>query len=72
MVELTFISKKEYKDPFNEVDLSFIITGPDKSERTVPAFWAGGNKWRIRYSSPSIGIHSYKSIFFGMFCYDRC
>jgi len=62
MIELSFVSKKIYKDPFNEVKLSVIITDPDSNQKTVPAYWAGGQVWNVRYSSPIIGVHSAISI----------
>ncbi len=57
MIELSFVSKKIYKDPFNEVRLSVIITDPDSNQKTIPAYWAGGQVWNVRYSSPVIGVH---------------
>ena len=55
LTEFSLISGKEYRDPFNEVQLDAVFTAPDGTERTVPAFWAGENVWRIRYSSPITG-----------------
>ena len=62
MTEFPLISGKEYGDPFNDVQLDAVFTAPDGTERVVPAFWAGENVWRIRYSSPLIGRHSYRTI----------
>ncbi len=62
MIEVSFISKKVYKDPFNEIELSVVITDPQSNTVTVPAFWAGGQIWCIRYASSVTGIHKTKSI----------
>ena len=62
MIEISFISKKAYKDPFNEIELSVVITDPQSNTVTVPAFWAGGQIWCIRYASSVTGIHKTKSI----------
>ena len=62
MTEFSLISGKRYRDPFNEIQLDAVFTTPDGMERVVPAFWAGENVWRIRYSSPVIGRHSYRMI----------
>ena len=41
MVELTFISEKIYRDPFNEVELAAVFRTPQGGQLRVPAFWAG-------------------------------
>lgn len=60
--EWSYASGKSYRDPFNEIELDVIVTGPDGEEQRVPAFWAGGNAWRVRYSSPKLGVHRYRSV----------
>ncbi|AEE96403.1 DUF4038 domain-containing protein [Mahella australiensis] len=62
MVEWFYVSNKKYKDPFNEVELSAVVTDPDGQERVIPAFWAGGQKWCIRYSSPKTGRHHFCTV----------
>jgi len=62
VIELSFDSEKSYLDPFNEVEVSAVFTEPDGEEKIVPAFWSGGNTWRIRYSSYKIGRHTYRII----------
>ena len=34
-----------------------MVTDPDGKETVVPAFWAGGSFWGVRYSSSLIGRH---------------
>lgn len=58
-VELTFTSRKVYADPFNQVTLDVVFTDPAGTKRRVPAFWAGGNNWKVRYASPLPGLHLY-------------
>jgi len=62
MTEWIFPSKKEYADPFNEVEMSAIFTDPDGEEKIVPAFWLGGSFWGVRYASHKIGRHSFQTI----------
>jgi hypothetical protein len=57
MIEMSFVSKKVYEDPFNKVELSAVITDPESNQKTVSAYWAGGQIWNIRYSSSKIGLH---------------
>ena len=59
VIELAFDSQKVYADAFNEVRVSAAFTSPDGTAREVPAFWAGGNTWKIRYSSAQTGSHKY-------------
>lgn len=61
VIELTFESTKRYEDPFNEIQLRVLITGPDNKHRSVPAFWAGERTWRVRYSSNLVGRHAYST-----------
>jgi len=61
MVELAFTSDKAYADPFNEVDLVAVFRTPAGETLRVPAFWAGGNVWKVRYSSPAVGLHAFRT-----------
>lgn len=55
-------SGRTYDDPFNEVEVDVIVSDPEGDEQRVPAFWAGDQTWRVRYSSPKIGTHRYRSV----------
>ncbi len=60
-VELEFVASKEHVDPFNSVTLDVVFSEPQGRELRVPAFWAGGNKWKVRYASPIVGTHRWHS-----------
>jgi hypothetical protein len=62
MTEWSFLSRKTYADPFNEVELDMVFIDPDGCETRVPAFWAGGSTWRVRYASPKLGRHTYRTV----------
>ncbi len=62
MVELTFTATREYVDPFNEVTLNVDFTEPGGHELRVPAFWAGGKVWKVRYASPVAGTRRFRSV----------
>lgn len=62
MMEWAYTSGWSYSDPFNEVELDVIFTDPDGEDKCVPAFWAGENVWRIRYASPKLGRHQYRTV----------
>lgn len=62
MIEITYNSEKAYSDPFNEIEFSAEITDPDGILKEYPGFWAGGQTWKLRYSSDKIGTHHIRSI----------
>lgn len=61
MVEFTFESPTQYQDPFNDVTLDVVFTEPSGGRRRVPAFWAGGATWRVRYASAMTGVHRFQT-----------
>ncbi|MEO6873609.1 MAG: DUF4038 domain-containing protein [Opitutaceae bacterium] len=61
-VERAFTAERGYADPFNEVVLDVIFTDPAGKEFRVPAFWAGGKIWKVRYASPLTGTHRYRTV----------
>lgn len=61
MTEWSYASTKTYAEPANEVELDVVFVGPDGKEKRVPAFWAGGNVWRVRYATPELGRHRYRT-----------
>lgn len=62
MVEISFTAAGAYNDPFNEVELDAVFTTPSGAQLKVPAFWAGGNTWKVRYASALQGNHSFITI----------
>jgi len=62
MVEMTFTAKQTYTDPFNQVTLDAVFRDPQGRQVRVPAFWAGGNLWKVRYASPIKGMHRFRTI----------
>lgn len=62
VIELTLTAKSDHADPFNEVDVDVNFITPTGHELRVPAFWAGGKTWRVRYASAELGEHRYQSI----------
>ena len=56
--EWRFQSRHAYADPFNEVELDALIAGPDGQAWRVPAFWAGGQEWCLRFAPPLPGDYT--------------
>ncbi len=61
-VELSFTSAKPYGNPFQDVDVDVIVRDPDGMELQVPAYWAGSQSWRVRYSPSKRGAHTWRSV----------
>ncbi len=45
---------RHHDDPWTAITVTATVTGPD-GERQVPAFWAGGDAWRIRITAATPG-----------------
>src|SRR5271157_2092240 len=62
VVEWSYSSGKAYADPFNDVELDVVFTDPQGHEQKVPAFWAGEQTWRIRYTPMAAGRYTYRTV----------
>jgi hypothetical protein len=60
--ELEFTAVREPEDPWTAIRLDVEFVDPDGGVRLVPAFWAGGRTWRVRYSSRLPGVHRYRTL----------
>jgi hypothetical protein len=61
VAEITLDAAQPHRRPFLDVALDVVFTDPGGARKTMPAFWAGGNKWKVRYSSPIVGTHRYRT-----------
>jgi hypothetical protein len=59
--EWIFVSAKPYKDPFNDIELDAIVRDARGREQRVPAYWAGGQEWRVRYAADAPGRYSFET-----------
>lgn len=59
VAEIRVASDKPYASPFVDVELDAIVAAPDGTRRRVPAFWAGGEAWIVRYTSSVTGTHAW-------------
>src|SRR6266581_5579959 len=56
--EWSYRSTQTYADAFNEVELDGLIAGPNGQTWRVPAYWAGGGEWRLRFAPPVPGEYT--------------
>ena len=59
--EIAFTAQRVHADPFLNVVMDVLFTDPAGQTRRVPAFWAGGAVWKVRYASPLAGTHRWRS-----------
>lgn len=57
--EASYESTKLYSNAFTEVEVDVVFKQGEKQWK-VPAFWAGGNKWTVRFSPPIQGKYTYR------------
>jgi hypothetical protein len=57
--ETSFETGKTYTNPFTDVDMHVVFRSGDK-QWTVPAFWAGGGKWTVRFAPPVQGEYTFR------------
>ena len=61
-VEFALTAAVAHADIFNDAEVDVVFTAPSGEERRVPAFWAGGDVFRVRYASAEPGRHTYRSV----------
>jgi hypothetical protein len=57
--ETSFTSARKYENPFTEIEVDVVFQQGDKQWK-VPAFWAGDEKWTVRFAPPLQGKYSYR------------
>ncbi|MGB3491376.1 MAG: DUF4038 domain-containing protein [Elainellaceae cyanobacterium] len=62
-VELSFEASQSYDNPYTDVEVAVVFTHSDGEQLKRPAFWDGGNVWRVRFASPTAeGQWSWRSV----------
>ena len=59
--EIAFESEKSYANPFGDVDVELLLWGNGRLYK-IPAFWDGGNVWKIRFACPSAGEWYFRTV----------
>jgi len=60
-VEVDLKSEVAYADIFNEIDVDVVFSDEKGNSWRVPAFWAGDNVFRARFSAAKAGVYSWSS-----------
>lgn len=53
------VTKDYYLSPFDDVNVDVTFTGPDGTTMVVPAFWDGGDTWKVRFAPNRLGTWTY-------------
>jgi hypothetical protein len=61
-IEWAYASGEDYRDPFNDVELDIVVTDQQGRELRVPAYWAGGGEWRVRFAPRLAGTHRFRTV----------
>jgi len=56
--ETSYTTTKHYSNPFTDVEVDVIFQHGNQQWR-VPAFWAGGAEWTVRFAPPFAGEYQY-------------
>jgi hypothetical protein len=62
VVEIPFIARGDYDDPYNAITLDVEVTLPSGGTLLVPAFWKGEERWAFRFAGAELGVHRYETI----------
>jgi hypothetical protein len=61
VVEFRYTSSRSYRDPFNQIEMDAVFAAGSREWR-VPAYWAGGNEWRVRFAAPAPGAYRFRTV----------
>lgn len=57
--ETSFATAKQYANAFTDVEVNVTFRQGDRQWK-MPAFWAGGGKWTVRFAPPAKGEYLYR------------
>ncbi len=59
-VDVTVHTDKNYRNPFEDVDVFGEFTAPSKEVKKILGFWNGNGEWIVRFAPTEIGEWKYK------------
>ena len=61
LIEIPFHATKCHADPWNELELDVVFSGPGGDIR-VPGYWTGDDTWAVRFAAPTAGGWTYHTM----------
>jgi len=61
-LEWGYTSRKFYPDPFNTADIDVEFVHESGQSWRIPAYWAGGQEWRVRFAPQLSGSYQVSTI----------
>ncbi len=58
-ITFNLTSGRAYDNPYTEVSVNALFEGPNGEKLTVPAYWAGGTTFKVRFAPTSEGTWTY-------------
>jgi hypothetical protein len=62
VIEWSYQSTKVYENPFADISVYASISTPEGNSITIPGYWAGGQVWSFRFSTPSTGKYGFTTL----------
>ena len=59
--EWSYTAVRQRANPFQEVDLDVVLAHEGGQTWKVPAFWSGGQEWRVRFAPPLPGRYEFRT-----------
>ncbi len=59
-IDITVTTNREYPNPFLDVDVFGVFTGPQGQTLKLLGFWDGEGTWVVRFAPTALGIWSYR------------
>ncbi len=57
--DLSFTTTATFANPFKDVTLDAVFTGPGNVTLKIPGFYVGANTWKIRFAPTKVGAWTY-------------
>jgi len=61
VAEIVLTSAKDYANPYSNLDVTMTFTGPAGQTISRPAFWDGGQFWKVRFAPTAVGLWRWRS-----------
>jgi len=60
--EIALTSHEAHANPYADVDVIVTFTGPTGAMIARPAFWDGGQVWKVRFAPTAVGLWRWQSV----------